>query len=158
MSNPIFKINNSIQYRFILPIVPFGAISAILLAIIFDYVDIKITKYLIYALALLVGVIISEVIYNTKKDEIFFYKNMLEILKGGQIINSILYEEIKSIKHSDEYTLGTGPGGIGLSYIELELNNGKFEKLFFGGYLQKKNLQTALNLLNARPLAPRLEE
>ena len=143
----LLKVNNSKKYRFIFPFAPFGAIALILISILFNYVDIDIDDNILYALSFGIGLFFSEVFYYYKKDELFFYDTKIEVLRGGKVKNLFLYTEMIEIRESSDYTMGGGPGMQIISYVEIDLGSQNVEKLFFEGFLQKRNIRKCLNVM-----------
>jgi len=148
-SNILLEINNSIEFRFIYPIAPFGVIGVIVIIIIIEFFQLIdfININIIYFLSFLLGLIISEIFYFYQNNKILFYEKKLEILKGGKVEKIYMYDNIEKIEHSKNFIFGGGASAWCL-YLEVVSYDGIRDRILFSGFLfQKRNVEKSLNVL-----------
>ncbi len=148
-SKILLQINDSKEFRVIYPIAPFGVIGLIVITLILiyfqldDFVNIKI----VYFLAFLFGLIVTEIFYFYQNDKLLFYENKLEVLKGGKVKKVYMYDNIKRVNHSKNFMLGAGASARTF-YLEVVSIDGVRDRILFSGFIyQKGNIKKSLKVL-----------
>jgi len=98
MMDPIFKIDNSHFYRFLLPLFPGSAIGILIMVIAFDF-----NIWSTFLLGFILGIVLSEIFYYWFKDEWIFFEDRIERRIRNQVKESITISKIKEVIYSKEY-------------------------------------------------------